>query len=110
RQTIADGRVRRTRREGPIHIPVTREHASTKCGENSGDRSTCDSDSVTEERVCLLPRQSTVAVPRAPQHSRSQKAGTWCRHDSRYHRPGLERAPSRFAKTTSSMEKPRRRT
>ncbi|RNC36934.1 hypothetical protein TcCL_Unassigned00010 [Trypanosoma cruzi] len=51
RQTVADGRVRCTRREGPIHIPVTRWHASTNCAENSEDRSTCDADSVTHEQV-----------------------------------------------------------
>ncbi|ESS64123.1 hypothetical protein TCDM_07890 [Trypanosoma cruzi Dm28c] len=51
RQTVADGRVRRTRREGPIYIPVTRGHGSTRCADNSEDRSKCDADSVTDERV-----------------------------------------------------------
>ncbi|RNC43295.1 hypothetical protein TcCL_NonESM07005 [Trypanosoma cruzi] len=32
-------------------------------------------------------RQSTDAVPTAPQHSRSQRAGTWRRHASGHHRP-----------------------
>ncbi|RNC34139.1 hypothetical protein TcCL_Unassigned03096 [Trypanosoma cruzi] len=40
RQTVADGQVRRTRREGPIHIPVNRGHASTNCAGSCGDRST----------------------------------------------------------------------
>ncbi|KAF8303168.1 hypothetical protein TcYC6_0042640 [Trypanosoma cruzi] len=109
RQTVADGEVKRIRREGPIHITVTREHASTKCADSTGDRSKCDSDSVTDEQICLLPRQSTNAVPTVPQHGRSQRAGTWCLHSSRHHRPGLERAPSPFARTTSSMEKLRQR-
>ncbi|RNC54864.1 hypothetical protein TcCL_ESM07677 [Trypanosoma cruzi] len=109
RQTVADGEFKRIRREGPIHIPVTREHASTKCADSTGDHSTCDSDSVTDERIFLLPRQSTNAVPTLPQHGRSQRAGTWCLHASRQHRPGLERAPSSFARTTSSMEKLRQR-
>ncbi|RNC53135.1 hypothetical protein TcCL_ESM09571 [Trypanosoma cruzi] len=73
------------------------------------DRSTCDSDTVTDERVCLPPRECTDAVPTVPQHSRSQRAGTWRSHVSGHHRPGIERAPSCFARTTSSMEKPRRR-
>ncbi|RNC32792.1 exo-alpha-sialidase, partial [Trypanosoma cruzi] len=103
-QTVADGRVRCTRREGPIHISVTRGHASTRCAGNSGDRSKCDADSVTDERVCPLQRQSTDAVPRVPQHSRSQRAGTWCRHASEHHRPGLERVPGCFARASSSME------
>ncbi|RNC51419.1 hypothetical protein TcCL_ESM11465 [Trypanosoma cruzi] len=109
RQTVADGEVKRIRREGPIHITVTREHASTKCADSTGDHSKCDSDSVTDKQICLLPGQSTNAVPTVPQHGRSQRAGTWCLHSSRHHRPGLERAPSPFARTTSSMEKLRQR-
>ncbi|EAN81442.1 hypothetical protein, conserved [Trypanosoma cruzi] len=50
-QSVAGGQFKRTRREGPIHIPVTRGHASTNCAHNGGDRSTCDSDTVADERV-----------------------------------------------------------
>ncbi|RNC39509.1 hypothetical protein TcCL_NonESM11126, partial [Trypanosoma cruzi] len=60
RQTVADGRVRYTRREGPIHTSVTRGHASTRCADNSEDRSKCDADSVTDERVaCCRGRAQT---------------------------------------------------
>ncbi|RNC38832.1 hypothetical protein TcCL_NonESM11882 [Trypanosoma cruzi] len=109
RQTVADGEVKRIRREGPIHITVTRGHASTKCADSTGDRSTCDADSVMDKQIFLLPRQSTNAVPTVPQHGRSQRAGTWCLHASRHQRRGIERAPSSFARTTSSMEKLRQR-
>ncbi|EKF29483.1 hypothetical protein MOQ_006731 [Trypanosoma cruzi marinkellei] len=108
-QTVTNCRVKRVRREGPFHITVTRGYASTKCADSSGNRSTCISESVTDERVCLLPRQNTDAVQRVPQHSRSQRAGTWCSHASGHHRPGLQRAPSCFARTLAAMEKPRRR-
>ncbi|RNC33173.1 exo-alpha-sialidase [Trypanosoma cruzi] len=109
RQTVTDGEFKRIRREGPIHITATRGHASTRCADSTGDRSTCDSDSVMDERIFLLPRHSTNAVPRVLRHGRSQRAGTRCLHASRHHRPGLERAPSSFARTTSSMEKLRQR-
>ncbi|RNC58694.1 hypothetical protein TcCL_ESM03741 [Trypanosoma cruzi] len=77
RQTIADGRGKRTRREGPIHIPVTRGHASTKC-DNSGDRSTCNTDSVTEERVAIRRRitsalTSAIHSVRVPYATRNDK-------------------------------------
>ncbi|RNF00072.1 hypothetical protein TcG_11818 [Trypanosoma cruzi] len=53
RQTIADGQFKRTRREEPIDIPATRRHASTKCAHSSEDRSTCNADCVTDERVSI---------------------------------------------------------
>ncbi|RNC42524.1 hypothetical protein TcCL_NonESM07875 [Trypanosoma cruzi] len=78
RQTVADGRVRRTRREGPIHIPATRGHASTNCAGSCGDRSACDSDSVTDERVacCRIPSvltsaTNTFCVPYATRNGKS---------------------------------------
>ncbi|ESS59930.1 hypothetical protein TCDM_12212 [Trypanosoma cruzi Dm28c] len=62
RQTVADGRFRRTRREGPIHIPVTRRHASTNCACSCGDRSECDADCVTDEWfACCRGRAQTQA-------------------------------------------------
>ncbi|RNC46478.1 hypothetical protein TcCL_NonESM03735, partial [Trypanosoma cruzi] len=75
RQTVTDGEFKRIRREGPIHITVTRGHASTKCADSTGDRSACDSDSVTDKQIFLLPRQSTNAVPTVPRHGRCQRAG-----------------------------------
>ncbi|ESS55889.1 hypothetical protein TCDM_12621 [Trypanosoma cruzi Dm28c] len=62
RQTVADGRFRRTRREEPIHIPVTRRHASTNCAGSCGDRSECDADCVTDEWfACCRGRAQTQA-------------------------------------------------
>ncbi|RNC38412.1 hypothetical protein TcCL_NonESM12338 [Trypanosoma cruzi] len=60
-------------------------------------------------RKRLRRRQSTDAVPTAPQHSRLQRAGTWCRHASEHHRLGIERAPDFFAQTASGTMKTRRR-
>ncbi|KAF8279014.1 hypothetical protein TcBrA4_0107500 [Trypanosoma cruzi] len=62
RQTVADGLFRRTRREGPIHIPATRRHASTNCAGSCGDRSECDADCVTDEWfACCRGRAQTQA-------------------------------------------------
>ncbi|ESS62245.1 hypothetical protein TCDM_10123 [Trypanosoma cruzi Dm28c] len=69
RQTVVDGQFKRIRREGPIHIPVTRRRASTNSAENGGDCSTCNANSVTEEQIFLL---TTAEHRRGPKSTAAQ--------------------------------------
>ncbi|RNC34205.1 hypothetical protein TcCL_Unassigned03029 [Trypanosoma cruzi] len=88
-----------TRREGPVYISATRGHASTGCADNSEDRSKCDADSVTDERVaCCRGRAQTrsqecrsTADPSEQERGASMPRASqaWAREGTRLFRTGL---------------------